>query len=98
MYCPNCGAGNEGGVRFCANCGTSLAVESAPGAPTVPPPLQPEVVPSYAPPTVPQTRDSFLKFLGMGCLILLAIFVFGGLSCAKACLFGRRRVRFGRGY
>jgi hypothetical protein len=90
MYCPNCGTANEGTVRFCANCGTPLA------APSNPQPIQPEVVPPYSPVAPPQTRDSFLKFLGMGCLVLLAIFVFGGLSCARSCIFGRRR-GFGSG-
>jgi hypothetical protein len=92
MYCPNCGTANDDGVKFCANCGTPLAG----GAPHPPPqaPIQPEVVPPYAAAAPPQTRDSFLKFLGMGCLILVAIFAFGGLSCARACFFGRRRYRY----
>jgi hypothetical protein len=59
-------------------------------------PIQPEVVPPYSPAAPPQTRDVFLKYLGMGCLVIIAIFVLGGLSCAKACLFGRRRLRYSR--
>ena len=75
MYCPNCGTANEGSVRFCANCGTSLTSAGANPNPQPPPqqPIQPEVVPPYAPAAPPQTRDVFLKYLGMGCLILIAI-------------------------
>ncbi len=90
MHCPNCGTVNEGAVRFCANCGTPLA------GPSVPPPIQPQVVPPYSSAAPPQDRNSFLKLLGMGCVVVLAIFVFGGLGCMRACLFGRRRLRFGR--
>jgi hypothetical protein len=75
MYCPNCGTANEGAVRFCANCGTPL--ETAGPAP----------VTAIAP---PQSRTGFLRFLGIGCLVLLALFVLFGLGCTRAC-FGRRR-------
>jgi hypothetical protein len=85
MYCPNCGTANENTVTFCANCGTLL--HAAPN----PTPLQPEVVPPYSPTAPPQTRDGFLKYLGIGCLVVLAVFVLFGLSCARACLFRRRR-------
>lgn len=93
MYCPNCGTANEGAVRFCANCGTPLDATAAGSAvpPVVP---QPPVVPTYAPPPAPQTRDGFLKFLGMGCLVILAIFVLFGVGCARACLFRRRLFRY----
>ncbi len=81
MYCPNCGTANEGAVRFCANCGTPLETAAAP------------VVPPYTPSVTavaPQSRNGFLRFLGMGCLVLLAIVVLFGLGCTRAC-FGRRR-------
>jgi len=96
MYCPNCGTANEGGVRFCANCGTALIVSAGP-QPIQQPPQQPRILPPYSPDAPPQTRDSFLRFAGIGCLVILAIFVLFGLSCARACFFGRRRFsRFGR--
>jgi hypothetical protein len=82
-------------VRFCANCGTPL--ETAAGAPPTQAPFQqPPVVPSYVPSAPPQSRGGFLRLLGIGCLVVLAIFVLFGLSCARACLFHRRYSRFGR--
>jgi zinc-ribbon domain len=97
MYCPNCGTANEGAVRFCANCGTPL--DAAAASPPVQTPFQqqPTVVPPYAPNAAPETRGGFLRFLGIGCLVVLAIFILFGLGCARSCLFGRRRyMRFGR--
>jgi len=89
MYCPNCGTANEGAVRFCANCGTPL--ETAGAEPVVPP-----YAPIAGPIAAPPTRNGFLRSLGIGCLVVLVIFVFFGLSCTRAC-FGRRRyLRFGR--
>ena len=35
MNCPNCGAENEAGVRFCIECGTPLEDQTIPDSPDV---------------------------------------------------------------
>jgi uncharacterized membrane protein YvbJ len=82
MYCKNCGAANDAGAKFCANCGTTLGAE-----PTPVQYQQPQVYPSQAP--VP-SGNSLAKNIGIGCLITIAIVFFVGLSCTRAC-FGMRR-------
>ena len=47
MHCPNCGAQNEEGVSFCANCGTQLRRIQTPDL-DVPPPQNTGFAPSYA--------------------------------------------------
>jgi TM2 domain-containing membrane protein YozV len=32
MFCPKCGTSNDDSARFCAKCGTALAVAAAPAA------------------------------------------------------------------
>ena len=34
MFCPKCGTSNDDSARFCAKCGTALAVAAAPAAGT----------------------------------------------------------------
>jgi hypothetical protein len=104
MYCPNCGLANPDNAKFCANCGTPFGGNSSPQ----PSPRQTqspnEPPPAYQPPGPyqlpgPAGRRRFLsKDIGIGCLILVLILLFFGVSCARAC-FGRRgRVRMRRRY
>lgn len=84
--CPNCGLSNADNARFCANCGTPL------GATTPPPAYQ-----ATAPPPLPyQTSAPASRLTGrniaLGCVVLLAILLFG-LSCTRAC-FGFRRSHY----
>jgi hypothetical protein len=98
MYCPNCGAENEGAAKFCANCGTTLA--AVPANPPAPPSYQQPPAyqaPPFQQPTYQQPPgvmgaggSSIAKNIGIGCLIAIALFFFVGLSCTRAC-FGLRR-------
>jgi hypothetical protein len=97
MYCPNCGAENEGAAKFCANCGTTLG--AGPANPASPPAYQPPAyqLPAYQPPPyqqpsyqAPAGGNSVAKNIGIGCLVAIALFFFVGLSCTRAC-FGLRR-------
>ncbi len=84
MYCPNCGAQNEDGTRFCAQCGSSLGVssdaetaqsgstESQPYENPTPAYTQP---PMYAQPTVPPVITA-LKRLGTSPLFLTAVIAY----------------------
>jgi hypothetical protein len=99
MHCPNCGLLNAGDAKFCGNCGThftspvndpAAAPPYQPIAPTPAPAYQP-INPVYPPPPpAPTDRNTFMKNLGFGCLILVALFFFFGLSCARGCFFRRR--------
>lgn len=93
MNCPNCGLPNPDNAKFCSNCGTSFG--SAPSQPPpsyqsqsqyqTPPPSSYQSPTSYPPPVAPQGGNSLAKNIAIGCLIVLAIFMFLGLSCTRAC-------------
>jgi uncharacterized membrane protein YvbJ len=98
MNCPNCGLPNPDTAKFCSNCGTSFVNAPPPPygtqqtyqapSPTFQNPSQ------YLPPPTPGPAKSSLgRNIGLGCLILLAIFLFLGLSCTRAC-FGLRHHRY----
>ena len=84
MNCPNCGLANPDNAKFCANCGTAFTAAS--GAWQTPYQQQP-AQPYQAAAT---GRNSMAKNIGLGCLVVLLIFILFGLSCTRAC-FGRRR-------
>lgn len=85
MTCPNCGLSNADNVKFCGNCGTPLAASSN-SYQTTSLPYQPPAAPSSS------STNSLGKNIALGCLIVLAIFIFMGLSCTRACLgIGHRR-------
>jgi uncharacterized membrane protein YvbJ len=98
MNCPNCGLANADGARFCANCGTALS-GSAP-----PPGNAYQTQSQYQNPLPPQGtgspmgRSSTARNIALGCLILVAIFLFFGLSCMRACFGFRRHVYVHRRY
>lgn len=64
MYCPNCGAQNEEGATFCANCGNSLQPVRTPNVDVPPPPqYQGQVpVPNYLAPAILTTIFCCLPF------------------------------------
>ena len=82
MYCPNCGAQNEDGIRFCAQSGSSLGVssgaETAQGGSTESQPYENNPTPAYtqppmyALPTVPPVITA-VKKLGTSPLFLTAV-------------------------
>lgn len=93
MNCPNCGLPNPDNAKFCSNCGTSFGASSSQSASsyqsqsqyqTPPPQYQPPN--AYLPPSTPGGGSSLAKNLAIGCLIVIAIFLFFGLSCTRACL------------
>lgn len=85
MNCPNCGLANPDTAKFCANCGTPLDNTGQPRQTSYQPP--PPFEPSR---TVPGKNSATVKKIGLGCLIAIALVLFFGLSCTRAC-FGRRR-------
>src|SRR5579875_3742585 len=98
MMCPNCGLANPDNAKFCANCGTQFG--NAASSSTPPPGAyqtqsQYNPVPpyqgSYQPPAA-TGGSSIVKNIAIGCLIVLAIFMFLTLSCTRAC-FGLHRGR-----
>ena len=92
MTCPNCGLSNAENAKFCANCGTALPLSGGSYQPTTSLPYQP-------PATAPATSNSLGKNIAIGCLIVVAIFIFMGLSCTRACLsLGHRRSYIQRRY
>ncbi|MCU1294802.1 MAG: zinc-ribbon domain [Bryobacterales bacterium] len=97
MNCPNCGLANPDTAKFCANCGTPFT-GAAQGAP-----YQGQSQPYQAPPRPYQMEGgrrggtSLAKNIGLGCLILVLLFMFFGLSCTRAC-FGHRRTYVHRRY
>jgi hypothetical protein len=87
MNCPNCGLANPDNAKFCANCGTRFSNVS--GA------QQTSYQPQFAqqsPGTAPG-RNSVMKNIALGCLVVLLIFFFFGLSCTRACFRHRRYYR-----
>jgi len=91
MNCPNCGLANSAGAKFCANCGTLL---DAPSQPFNASQSQYQSPPGYqasAPYQAP-SRSSLGKNIGIGCLVVVLIILFLGLSCTRAC-FGLRHRR-----
>ena len=92
MTCPNCGLLNADSAKFCANCGTALAASGASYQQTPSLPYQPPAVAQASP-------NSLGKNIAIGCLVVLAIFIFMGLSCTRACLsLGHRRSYIQRRY
>ncbi|MBV9009857.1 MAG: zinc-ribbon domain-containing protein [Verrucomicrobia bacterium] len=87
MTCPNCGLENPETAKFCANCGTPFV--SAPPQP-VQTSWQNQAQYSPPPPPAAPPRNPLLKNVALGCLIVLVVFFFFGLSCTRAC-FGHRR-------
>ncbi len=80
MNCPNCGLANPDTAKFCANCGTSFGnASSRPYQPAQP----------YSAPNVAPGGRSMTRNIALGCLIILAIFLFFGLSCTRACFSWR---------
>ncbi|MBV8551118.1 MAG: zinc-ribbon domain-containing protein [Acidobacteriaceae bacterium] len=75
MTCPNCGLQNAGNARFCANCGTPLNA----GVP----------VDAGGRVNPPGGSLSPAKAIGLGCLIIVVLFLLFGLSCARSCFFPR---------
>lgn len=49
MFCPNCGADNGEGAKFCLSCGTNLQAAPAPSAPVAEPVAEPIVQPVAEP-------------------------------------------------
>lgn len=100
MNCPNCGLANPDGAKFCSNCGTSFG--NAPPPQSNPYQGQSQYQASapyqasgpYQAPGATRSGGSVAKNIALGCLIVLAIFIFFGLSCTRACL----GLRHGRGY
>lgn len=79
VYCPNCGAQNDDGVAFCANCGTSIA----PAAPT-----PGYGAPVYGVPVAPvSTPGKGLAIASMVCGIV-SFFCFGLVLGLLAVIFG----------
>lgn len=93
MNCPNCGLPNPDNAKFCANCGTSFT--NAPSGQYQPPSPQFQNPSQYLPPSTPGSGggNSMFKNIGIGCLIAVAIMLFVGLSCTRAC-FAPHRVRY----
>jgi uncharacterized membrane protein YvbJ len=100
MNCPNCGLANPDNARFCANCGTPFG--SAPSPQSSPyqsqsqyqPPPPHQAPGPYQAPGAVRSGNTMAKNIGIGCLILVVIFLFFGLSCTRACL----GMRHGRAY
>jgi uncharacterized membrane protein YvbJ len=94
MNCPNCGLANPDNAKFCSNCGTSFANPPAQSSTqyqnqtqyrTSPTPYQ---APGPYPGTAPaRGGNSLAKNVAIGCLILVAILFFFGLSCTRACFY-----------
>ena len=94
MNCPNCGLANPDGARFCANCGTSLT-----GAPLPPPSAYQGQSQYQAPPPFQGRGGNTTRNIALGCLVLVLIFLFFGLSCTRACFgFRHNRVYLHRRY
>lgn len=100
MTCPNCGLNNPDNAKFCGNCGTTLT----PGAPgpspqppayQPPPPYQAPYQPGPYPAAPPPQGNTAMKNVALGCLIVILIFLFFGLSCTRACFRPRRYFRYG---
>ncbi|MFL6354183.1 MAG: zinc-ribbon domain-containing protein [Bryobacteraceae bacterium] len=87
MNCPNCGLANSNSAKFCANCGTAFTSGSTPTANS----YEPQSPQGWR--TTVTGRNSLMKNLGLGCLIVLLIFFFFGLSCTRACFRHRRYYR-----
>ena len=104
MYCPNCGLANPDSAKFCANCGTAFDGDSSQQSiprqaqsQNAPPPAY-QAPRSYQFPGASGRRRFVGKDLGIGCLILVLILLFFGVSCTRACFGMRRRVRMRRRY
>jgi len=103
MNCPNCGLANPDNAKFCSNCGTAFgSAASQPfrgqqsqsqyqAAPPYP-------APGYPAPGANPNRNTLAKNVGIGCLIALALFLFFGLSCTRACFGFRHRPYIHRRY
>jgi hypothetical protein len=87
MNCPNCGLTNPDNAKFCANCGMRFANLSDPHQ-TSYQTQSPQEWPRTAP-----GKNSVIKNIGLGCLVVLLIFLFFGLSCTRACFRHRRYYR-----
>jgi len=87
MNCLNCGLAHPNDAKFCANCGTRFPNASDPQQTS----YQPQG-PQNWPRTVPG-RNSVMRNIGLGCLVVLLIFLFFGLSCTRACFRHRRYYR-----
>lgn len=96
MNCPNCGLQNAPGARFCANCGTGL--DQAPPAGGQSYSNQGYTNQPYSPPgrsgfTLGGRPMTPARTIGLGCLIIVLLFFFFGLSCMRACFFPRHYYR-----
>ena len=70
VFCPNCGTEAPAGARFCMSCGTALAA-TAIAAPTAPRMAAPA---PDAPPAPASARRPGLIALGVGALVVAALF------------------------
>jgi zinc-ribbon domain len=87
MNCPNCGLSNPDNARFCANCGTSLGEAPQPWQTS----YQPQ--PPSGSPGIVREKNSVMRNVVLGCLVVLVIFFFVSLSCTRACFRSRRYYR-----
>lgn len=102
MHCPNCGLANPDSAKFCSNCGTPLGSASPPPSSPYqsqsqyqPPPPAPG---AYQAPGAIRNGNTMAKNIGIGCLILVVILLFFGLSCTRACFGLRHRAYMHRRY
>ena len=93
MYCPNCGAQNPDGVRFCAQCGRNLTpdIYTAPAAAPQPQPVpSPEPVVVYQAPKINVlcvvgfvTSLVSIPLIGTTAVISLILSIIGLVSASK---------------
>src|SRR4051812_6786226 len=89
MNCPNCGLANPETAKFCANCGTPFGSAPAPDGFQSQSQSQSSMPNLMDAPTrgVPRAagRSTFMRNLGLGCLLAVVIFLLLGFSCVRAC-------------